>query len=106
MIEAKKVMLEVHDEILELWESLIMRRVLLIPQQGVQELDQRRNVFRIGCKEKDKCYKLIIDNGCIDNLVSTKMVEILGLKKLSHPTLYTGLLTRYLRVELSVNILK
>ena len=92
MIEAKKIKLEVHDEIPELGESLIMRRVLLRPQQGVQELDQRKNLFRTGCKEKDKCYKLIIDYGCIDNLVSTNMVEILGLKKLPHPATYRSYL--------------
>lgn len=32
--------------------------------------------------------KLIIDNGSMDNLVATEMVEKLGLKQLKHPTPY------------------
>ena len=41
------------------------------------------------CKAKGKCWKLIIDNGSTDNLVSTEMVDKLGLNKIPHPTSYT-----------------
>lgn len=40
------------------------------------------------CKARDKCCKLIIDNGSTDNLVSIEMVDKLGLKKIPHPTPY------------------
>ena len=88
MVEVEKVKLEVHNEILEPGESLIMRRTLLRPQQGVQELDKRRNLFKTWCKERGKCCKLIINNESTDNLVSTEMVEKLGLKKIPCPTPY------------------
>lgn len=54
----------------------------------MQEPSQRNNLLRNMCKEKGKCCKLIIDNGSIDNLVSTKMVDKLGLKRIMHPTPY------------------
>eukprot|EP00253_Pinus_taeda_P030181 PITA_30181 len=40
------------------------------------------------CKSHGKCCKLIIDSGSTDNLVATKMVEKLGLKRLKHPNPY------------------
>eukprot|EP00253_Pinus_taeda_P024722 PITA_24722 len=40
------------------------------------------------CKEKVKCYKLVIGSRSTDNLVSQEMVEKLGLKKIKHPTPY------------------
>ena len=79
MVKAEKVKSKVHDEIPESEESLIIRRILLRPQKGVQEPNQRRNLFKTRCKIKGKCYKLIIDNGSTDNLVSIEMVEKLGL---------------------------
>ena len=87
-VEAKDVKTEVRDEILDLGESLMMKRVLLKPQKEVKEPAQRRNLFRTMCKVKGKCCKLIIDNGSTNNLVSTKMVEKLGLNKIAHPTPY------------------
>ena len=38
------------------------------------------------CKAKGECYELIIENGSTNNLVSTEMVDKLGLKKITHPT--------------------
>lgn len=64
----------------------MMKKFLLKPQKVVQEPSQRRNLFRTICKEKGKCCKLIINNGSTDNLVSTKMVDKVGLKKTPHPT--------------------
>ena len=76
MVQAKYVKEETHDDIPASGESLMMKRVLLKPQ------------IKTMCKAKGKGCKLIIDNGNTDNLVSTKMVEKLGLKKIAHPTPY------------------
>eukprot|EP00253_Pinus_taeda_P036230 PITA_36230 len=49
---------------------------------------QRKALFRTVCKSQGKCCKMIIDNGSTDNLVSTEMVEKLGLKHLKHRNPY------------------
>ena len=88
MVQVEDMKEETHDEVLKVGESLMMKIVLLNRQNNVQEPTQRRNLFRTMCKEKGKCYKLIIDSGSTNNLVSTEMVENLGLKKIAHPTPY------------------
>ena len=40
------------------------------------------------CSEQGKCCKMVIDSGSTDNLVSTDMVEKMGLKRMKHPTPY------------------
>ena len=40
------------------------------------------------CKAKGKCCKLIIDSGSTDNLVSTKMVDKMNLKRTVNPKPY------------------
>ena len=40
------------------------------------------------CKVKGKCYKMVIDSGSTDNLVSIEIVEKLNLKKTKHPVPY------------------
>ena len=40
------------------------------------------------CKSQGKCCKLIIDNGSIDNLVSTEVIDKLNLKKTKHHVPY------------------
>jgi hypothetical protein len=45
---------------------------------------QRNSFFRTTCKTKEKVYKVIIDSGITDNLVSTKMVEKLELETTTH----------------------
>jgi hypothetical protein len=65
-----------------------MKRVLLNPTKEIKEPTQRKTIFRIVCKEKVKCCKVIIDSGSTENLVSIEMVEKLGLKKVIHPTPY------------------
>ena len=51
----------------------------------IEEPIQRRILSKSVCKVEGKCYKLIIDSGSTDNLVSTKMVEKLNLRKTVHP---------------------
>lgn len=69
-------------------EALVLYKVLLKPKKEVVELDQRKALFQTLCKSHGKCCKLIIDSGSTENLVATKMVKNLGLKRLKHPTPY------------------
>lgn len=88
MVGAKNAKEGVHDEVLELGKSLMIKRILLKPPKKVQELVQRRNLFRTMSKAKGKCCKFIIDNGSTDNLFSIEMVDKLELKISMHPTPY------------------
>ena len=88
MVQAENEKIEVHDEVPKIGESLVMQIFLLKSQKQVQKPAQRRNLFRSMCKAKGKCYKLIVDNGSTDNLVSIEMVENMGLKNIAHPTPY------------------
>eukprot|EP00253_Pinus_taeda_P016710 PITA_16710 len=85
--EAEAQPREVED-MAETGEALILNKVLLKPTKEVAEPTQRKALFRTVCKSHGKCCKVIIDNGSTDNLVATKMVEKLGLKRLKHPTPY------------------
>ena len=58
-------------------ETMLLKQVL-----DADELVQRIIFLRMTCKAKGKYCKLIIDNGSIDNLVSTEMVEKLQLEKM------------------------
>eukprot|EP00253_Pinus_taeda_P013296 PITA_13296 len=69
-------------------ESLLLRRTLLRLEKEIGEPAQRKNLFRTTCKSKGKCCKVIIDSGSTDNIVSTEMVEKLGLKKKAQPAPY------------------
>lgn len=80
--------IHVVENVLDTKEALMMNKVLLKPSKEIGELVQRKALFRIVCKAKGKCCKLIIDSGSTDNLVSTKMVENLGFKRIKHPTSY------------------
>jgi hypothetical protein len=66
----------------------MMRKVLLKPEKELEEPVQRTSLFRTSCKTKDRVYKVIIDSGSTDNLVSTEMVEKLELKTTAHPNPY------------------
>ena len=66
----------------------MLRKVLLKPKAEIEKLVQRNSLFRTACKTKDKVCKVIIDSGSTDNLVSTKMVDKLELKKTAHPRPY------------------
>ncbi len=73
---------------LETGEALVLNKVLLKPAKESVDATQWRSVLRTVCNSQGKCCKLIIDSGSMDNLVATKMVENLGVKKLKHPTPY------------------
>ena len=90
MVEAReeKPQIENKKESPEVGESLLLKRVLLKADKETGEPTQRKSLFRTTCKSKGKCYKVIIDNGSTDNLVSTEMVDKLGVVKIVHPTPY------------------
>ena len=58
---------------------MLLHKVLLKPVREITDQTQRKVLFRTFCKSRGKCYKLIIDSGSTENLVSTKMVEKLEL---------------------------
>ena len=60
----------------------------------------QRDVFHTLCTFQGKVCKMIIDNGCFENLVSIEMVQKLGLKIALHPNPYQ--LCRYARVLLKL----
>eukprot|EP00253_Pinus_taeda_P006261 PITA_06261 len=72
----------------KLGEALVLNKVLLKPTKEITEQTQWKALFRTVCKSHGKCCKLIIDSGSTDNLVTTDIVEKLGLKQLKHPTPY------------------
>jgi hypothetical protein len=59
--------------------SLLLKRVLVKAEKEVHEPSQRKSLFKTVCKSRGKCCKIIIDIGSTTNLVSTEMVEKLGL---------------------------
>jgi len=65
-----------------------LNKVLLKLEKEAIEPAQRKALFTNACKAKEKCCKVVIDNISINNLVSTKVVEKLNLKKTKHPTPY------------------
>ena len=66
----------------------MLNRVLVKIEKQVHEPTQRKSLFRTRCKSQVKCCKMVIDSGSTDNLVSTEMVERMGLKRMKHPTTY------------------
>ena len=66
-------------------EDIMLKRVLVNTKKQVHEPVQRKSLFRTICKSQGKCCKMVIDSGRTNNLVSTKMVEELGLKRMKHP---------------------
>jgi hypothetical protein len=70
-------------------ENMMLRRVLLKPEtREAMELEQRKRVFKTKCKIHDKCCHLVIDGGSTENLVSTKVMGKLKLKRTPHPNMY------------------
>ena len=69
-------------------EALMLKRVLVKTEKQAHEPAQRKSMFRTRCKSQGKCCKMVINSGSTDNLVSTEMVEKLGLKRMKHPTPY------------------
>jgi hypothetical protein len=66
----------------------MLRKVILKSEAEVEKPVQRNNLFRTACKAKDRVYKVKIDSGSTDNLVSTEIVEKLELKTTAHPKPY------------------
>ena len=69
-------------------ESQLLRRTFLRAENETTEPAQRKNLFRTTYKSKGKCCKVIIDSGSTNNIVSTEMVDKLGLAKIVHPAPY------------------
>ena len=76
------------ENVPEIGESLLLKKVLLKSEKNSVEPAQRKALFNTMCKVKWKFYKVIVDRGSMDNLVSTELVEKLNLKKTKHPTPY------------------
>ena len=76
------------EESPDVGESFLLKMVLLKTEKETREPAQRKSLFRTTCKSKGKCCKVIINSGSTDNLVSTEMVDKLGLVKIIHPTPY------------------
>lgn len=69
-------------------EALMMNKVLLKPSKETFAPTQRKSLFRNVCKARGKCCKVVIDSGSIEIVVSTEMVEKIGLKRHKHSTPY------------------
>ena len=67
--------------------SLVVRRVLST-QLVAAEQGQRHNLFQSRCKVKGQVCRFIIDGGRCNNIVSTVLVEKLGLQTHRHPHPY------------------
>ncbi|XP_061364670.1 uncharacterized protein LOC133308096 [Gastrolobium bilobum] len=68
-------------------ESLVVRRVLNVDMVN-DETWLRHNIFHTKCTSRGKVCSVIIDGGSCENVVSTTMVEKLGLKTEEHPQPY------------------
>ena len=62
----------------------MLRKVLLKPDQEIENLVQRNSLFKTSSKTKHRVCKVIIDSGSIENLVSIEMVEKLELETTTH----------------------
>jgi hypothetical protein len=72
--------INVDAEDVEGGRSLMMSKILLKPEKEMENPVQRNSLFRTSCKTKDRV--------CMDNLVSTEMVEKLELETVAHPSPY------------------
>ncbi|GJX51006.1 putative reverse transcriptase domain-containing protein [Tanacetum coccineum] len=70
--------------------ALVIQRVLnMAVSKSVDDNSWlRNNIFRTKCTSKGKIYDMIIDGGSCENVVSTYMVEKLGMKTEDHPEPY------------------
>nr|GEW55176.1 putative reverse transcriptase domain-containing protein [Tanacetum cinerariifolium] len=70
-------------------ESLVIQRALNVDASKTDnDLWLRNNIFHTKCTSKGKVCNMIIDGGSCENLVSTYMVQKLGLKEDDHPEPY------------------
>ncbi|GJR41321.1 reverse transcriptase domain-containing protein [Tanacetum coccineum] len=71
-------------------EALVIQRVLNVAvSKSVDDYSWlRNNIFRTKCTSKGKIYDMIIDGGSCENVISTYIVEKLGMKIEDHPETY------------------
>ncbi|GJW54282.1 putative reverse transcriptase domain-containing protein [Tanacetum coccineum] len=71
-------------------EALVIKRVLnVVVSKSVDDNSWlRNNIFRTKCTSKRKICDMIIDGGSCENVVSTYMIEKLGMKREDHPEPY------------------
>ncbi|GKA76938.1 retrovirus-related pol polyprotein from transposon TNT 1-94 [Tanacetum coccineum] len=83
-------------------ESLVIQQVLSVaPSKSIDDNSCRRNnIFRTKCTSKYKVFKMIIDGGSCENVVSTYMVEKLA-KIVDHPDPYQLI---WLRKEKTIKV--
>ncbi|GKA40296.1 RNA-directed DNA polymerase [Tanacetum coccineum] len=90
--EAEPELDEPGDELVypDRGEALIIQRVLnVVVSKSVDDNSWlRNNIFKTKCTSKGKIYDMIIDGGSCENVVSTYMVEKLGMKTEDHPEPY------------------
>ena len=79
---------ECWGEEVEDGKFLMTRKVILNPEKEAKEPVHRNSLFRTSWKTTDKVWKVIIDSGSTDNIVSTVMVEKLELETNAHPNPY------------------
>ncbi|GJR35555.1 putative reverse transcriptase domain-containing protein [Tanacetum coccineum] len=83
---------ELGDELvyLDRGEALVIQRVLnVVVSKSVDDNSWlRNNIFRTKCTSKGKICDMIIDGGSCENVVSTYIVEKLGMKTKYHPEPY------------------
>lgn len=67
-------------------EFLVMQRIMNVAVSQSIDSDSclRNNILHTKCTAKGKVCSMIIDNGSCENVVSTHMVQKLGLKEEDH----------------------
>ncbi|GJS99794.1 retrovirus-related pol polyprotein from transposon TNT 1-94 [Tanacetum coccineum] len=65
-------------------QMLVIRKSLLLPKEEESGDWLRNNIFHTTCTIQDKVYKLIIDSGSCENVISRDAVEKLNLKQEKH----------------------
>jgi hypothetical protein len=67
----------------------MMRKIILKSGKvEAENLVQRNSLFRTSCKTRVRVWKVIVDSGSTNNLVSIEMVEKLELDTVAHPSSY------------------
>lgn len=69
-------------------ETIVVRKSLLTPKSDSEDDWLRTNVFYTTCTITDKVWKMIIDSGNCENVVSEEAVQELEPKTNHHPNLY------------------
>ncbi|GJX52660.1 putative reverse transcriptase domain-containing protein [Tanacetum coccineum] len=91
-IDAAPELDEPGDELVNLdhGEVLVIQRVLNVVVSKLVDDNSwlRNNIFRTKCTSKGKVCDMIINRGSCENVVSTYMVEKLGMKTEDHPEPY------------------